>query len=109
MTETSAHPTPPRCGASAPCAKVAAGRLQDLSDRLHIHEAGKGSVLLLQLGATDEHTLYLIEGSCRLVADDGGVKIINHTDASALAPWPGCVPSHYSDRRIGGALPADRQ
>ena len=94
MTETSAHPTPATLRRLSTLRELPQDELQDLSDRLHIHEAGKGSVLL-QLGATDEHTLYLIEGSCRLVADDGGVKIINHTDASALAPLARLRPSHY--------------
>jgi HD-like signal output (HDOD) protein len=70
------------------------GELKTLSEQLYLHEAGKGKVLL-DLGATDEYTLYLIEGSCRLVADDGGIKSIRHTDTSARAPLARLRPSRY--------------
>jgi HD-like signal output (HDOD) protein len=68
--------------------------VQALAGQLEVEQARKGTVLL-RLGATDRDTLYLVEGSCRLIAEDGGVKVIQHTDASALAPLARLRPSHY--------------
>ena len=51
--------------------------------------------MLLELGATDDATLYLLEGSCRLVAEDGKIKLVKHTDPSAHAPLARLRPSHY--------------
>jgi CRP-like cAMP-binding protein len=59
-----------------------------------VHEDRKGGVLL-EIGATDDTTLYLLEGSCRLIAEDGGIKVIHHTDTSAQAPLARLRPSHY--------------
>ena len=74
--------------------ELPADELAALSERLYLHEARRGSVLL-DFAADDDTTLYLIEGSCRLTAADGGEKSICHTDPSALAPLARLRPSHY--------------
>jgi len=51
--------------------------------------------VLLEIGATDNATLYLIEGSVRQIAEDGAIKTVRHTDTSALAPLARLRPSHY--------------
>ena len=94
MTETKQHPSPAVLQRLSTLRELPADELQALSEKLYVHEAGKGGVLL-SIGAKDDCTLYLLEGSCRLVADDGGVKIIRHTDPSALAPLARLRPSHY--------------
>jgi HD-like signal output (HDOD) protein len=94
MSETLEHPTPAVLQRLSTLRDSSADDLQALCDQLRLGEAGKGEVLL-DFGATEDSTLYLIEGSARLVAQDGGVKIIRHTDTSALAPLARLRPSHY--------------
>jgi len=94
MTETAIHPLPTVLRRLSTLRELPADELQRLSDGLRIHEAPKGTVILA-LGAEDDCTLYLLDGSCRLVAADGGVKRVRHTDSSALAPLARLRPSRY--------------
>lgn len=94
MTETTLHPSPAVLERLSTLRESSPDVLKALSEKLYVHEARKGSELL-SIGATDDRTLYLLEGSCRLVAEDGGVKITRHTDTSALAPLARLRPSHY--------------
>lgn len=94
MSETSSHPTPAMLQRLSSLRELPADELKTLSEQLYLHECQKGEVLL-ELGSTDDCTLYLIEGSARLIAEDGGVKIIRQTDTSALAPLARLRPSHY--------------
>jgi HD-like signal output (HDOD) protein len=94
MTVTAEHPAPSALKHLGTLRELAYDELHALSNQLYIHEARKGRVLL-ELGATDDTTLYLLEGSCRLIAEDGGIKIVNHTDPSAEAPLARLRPSHY--------------
>ena len=94
MTETSSNPTPAMLQRLSTLRELPADELKALSKELYLHEGRRGDVLL-ELGATDDCTLYLIEGETRLIAEDGGVKIIRHTDISAQAPLARLRPSHY--------------
>jgi len=94
MTETVRHPSPAMLRRLSTLHELPADELAALSERLDLHEASRGSVLL-DFGADDDTTLYLIEGSCRLTAADGGEKSICHTAASALAPLARLRPSQY--------------
>lgn len=94
MTETNSRPTTAMLQHLSTLRELPADELETVREQVYLHEAGKGEVLL-DLGATDECTLYLIEGNCRLIADDGGTKVIKHTDTSALAPLARLRPSHY--------------
>jgi HD-like signal output (HDOD) protein len=94
MTATHVHPSPSVLQHLSSLRDSSEDELRTLSQALYEHEAGAGTVLL-DIGATDECALYLLEGSCRLVAEDGGVKTIRHTDTSALAPLARLRPSHY--------------
>lgn len=94
MTETAIHPSPAVLHRLSSLRDLPQDDLKSLSERLYIHEGRKGAELLA-LGATDDTTLYLLEGSCRLVAEDGGGKVVRHTDASALAPLARLRPSRY--------------
>jgi HD-like signal output (HDOD) protein len=94
MTETAIHPSPNVLRRLSTLRELPPDELTLLSDRLLVHEARKGEVIL-PLGVDDDCTLYLLEGSCRLTAEDGGVKVIRHTDPSALAPLARLRPSHY--------------
>ena len=94
MTDTGSNPTPAMLQRLSSLRELAADELKALSKELYLHEGRRGDVLL-ELGATDDCTLYLIEGETRLIAEDGGVKIIRHTDISAQAPLARLRPSHY--------------
>ena len=94
MNETLEHPTPAMLQRLSTLRESSADERQALCAQLTLHEAAKGEVLL-DFGATDDSTLYLIEGSVRLIAEDGAVKKIRHTDPSALAPLARLRPSHY--------------
>ncbi len=94
MTETSSHPTPAMLQRLGTLRELPTDELKALAQELYLHEARRGTVLL-ELGATDDCTLYLIEGQTRLTAEDGGVKVIRHTDTSAMAPLARLRPSRY--------------
>lgn len=94
MNETLEHPTPAMLQRLSTLRESSADERQALCAQLTLHQAAKGEVLL-DFGATDDSTLYLIEGSVRLIAEDGAVKKIRHTDPSALAPLARLRPSHY--------------
>lgn len=94
MTETALHPSPAVLRRLSTLRELPSEELASLSENLYLHEARQGSVLL-EVGADDDRTLYLVEGCCRLHAADGGVKSIRHTDPSATAPLARLRPSHY--------------
>lgn len=94
MTETAEHPTPAVLRHLSTLREVPAENLQALSEQLLIHEARKGTVLL-DIGGSDETTLYLLDGACRLIAEDAAEKRIRHTDPSAQAPLARLRPSRY--------------
>lgn len=94
MTTSAEQPAPADLRRLSTLRDLPEDELEHLSSELHVSKANKGDALL-ELGATDDVTLYLLEGSCRLVAQDGGVKIIRHTDPSAQAPLARLRPSHY--------------
>ena len=94
MTETSEHPSPAELRNLSTLREMSTDDLMALSQQLLVCEEPKGAVLL-QHGATEDNTLYLLEGSCRLVAEDGKIKLVKHTDPSAHAPLARLRPSHY--------------
>ncbi|MCG6968020.1 MAG: HDOD domain-containing protein [Chromatiaceae bacterium] len=94
MTETSDHPSPALLRHLSTLRDLAQDDLRVLSNKLQVHVAPKGTQLL-RLGAVDEFTLYLLEGRCRLIALDGAIKVVSHTDPSALAPLARLRPSQY--------------
>lgn len=94
MTATAEHPAPGALRHLSTLRELPQDELHTLSNQLYVHEGRQGNVLL-DLGATDEATLYLIEGSCRLIAEDGGIKVVSHTEPSAQAPLARLRPSHY--------------
>ncbi len=94
MTETDTHPTPAMLQRLSTLRELPAVELKAIAGQLFLHECRKGEVLL-EIGATDNATLYLIEGSVRQIAEDGAVKTVRHTDTSALAPLARLRPSHY--------------
>jgi HD-like signal output (HDOD) protein len=94
MTETDTHPTPAMLQRLSTLRELPAVELKAIAGKLLLHERRKGEVLL-EIGATDNSTLYLIEGSVRQIAEDGAVKTVRHTDTSAQAPLARLRPSHY--------------
>lgn len=94
MSETSNHPSPATLRRLSTLREMPQDELQALSEKLFVHEARAGT-LLLDLGDTDDETLYLLEGRCELTAHDGARKVISHTDPSAAAPLARLRPSQY--------------
>lgn len=94
MIETAIHPSPAVLRGLSTFRELPTDELKALCHRLRIHEATRGETLL-SLGAEDEFTLYLLEGSCRVTAEDGGIKVIRHLDPSAQAPLARLRPSRF--------------
>ena len=94
MTETTEHPSPAILRRLSTMRDMDQEDLLALSHQLYVHEDTLGKVLL-QLGSADQSKLFLLSGSCRLVAADGRVKIIKDTDPSALSPLARLRPSQY--------------
>jgi HD-like signal output (HDOD) protein len=94
MTETADHPKPAVLRRLSTLHELMQDDLAALSQELFIQQARKGTVLL-PLGSSEDCTLYLLEGNCRLIAEDGGIKTISHRDPSALSPLARLRPSHY--------------
>lgn len=68
--------------------------LESLATHLVVAEAPKRAELI-SLGSEDENTIYLVEGTVRLEAADGGTKVIAHTDPAAKHPISRLRPSRY--------------
>jgi len=66
-----------------------------LADHAWIDEVKQGYVLT-RAGSTDEWDLYLIEGTLRLVADDGKETFIMGGSRTARAPFGHLQPRHYT-------------
>lgn len=66
-----------------------------LADHAWIDEVKKGHVVT-QSGSTDEWDLYLIEGTLKLVADDGKETFIMGGSRTARAPFGHLQPRHYT-------------
>jgi HD-like signal output (HDOD) protein len=94
MSATNEHPSPGDLGRLSTLRELSKAERESLAAQLLVHENKAGQVLL-DLGAADDTTLYLLEGSCRLIAEDGRTKVIRHTDPSASAPLARLRPSHY--------------
>lgn len=94
MTQTSTHPEPAVLRRLTTLRELGADEIDNLSQQIFTHQAKRGDTLL-QLGADDDCTLYLLEGRCKLIAEDGKTKVISHEDPSANAPIARLRPSHY--------------
>jgi HD-like signal output (HDOD) protein len=94
MTETADHPSVALLRRLSTLHDMSTPELQALSERLYVHVAPQGHELLA-IGATETSTLYLLEGTCKLVAEDGGKTTVHHTDPSAHAPLARLRPSRY--------------
>ena len=93
MPDTEQHPTVDRLKQLSSLRDLDQSRLEALAPQLTI-QAAKRKAVLLDIGATDDCTFYLLDGECRLIAEDGAEKVIRHTEPSAQAPlarehmWP---------------------
>ena len=67
---------------------------QALAERLEIRHARPGE-RLLELGATDDNTLYLLDGKLELRAEDGHVRLIDAAEPAARLPISRLRPSLY--------------
>ena len=94
MPDTEQHPTVDRLKQLSSLRDLDQSRLEALAPQLTI-QAAKRKAVLLDIGATDDCTFYLLDGECRLIAEDGAEKVIRHTEPSAQAPLARLRPSHY--------------
>ncbi len=69
-------------------------RLEEIAREAEWRQAGRKEVLM-ELGDTDEHSLFLIKGNILLEAADGRKRIIKHTDPAANSPLSRLRPSRY--------------
>ena len=94
MTQTSNHPEPALLRRLTTLRELDLDAIETLSQQIYTHQAKRGDTLL-DLGADDDCMLYLLEGRCKLIAEDGKTKVISHEDPSANAPIARLRPSHY--------------
>lgn len=100
--------TPGNCGMSLgndPSINSALRRLERLSslDEQQLTELARAADMrrvrpgscVLELGSEDTRLLFLLKGELELVAEDGAVRIVRHTDAAALGPVSCLRPSRY--------------
>ncbi len=69
-------------------------RLEEIARHAEWLQAGRKEVLM-ELGDTDENSLFLIRGNILLEAADGRKRIIKHTDPAANSPLSRLRPSRY--------------
>jgi len=69
-------------------------KLQEIADKAQWLRAGKKEVLM-ELGDTDESSIFLLKGNILLEAADGRKRIIKHTDPAAGSPLSRLRPSRY--------------
>ncbi len=69
-------------------------RLEEIARHAKWLQAGKREVLM-ELGDTDEHSIFLLKGNILLEAADGRKRIIKHTDPAANSPLSRLRPSRY--------------
>lgn len=94
MSETAVHPTTAELARLATLQGLPGEELSALSQRLFVCEGRKGTELLA-LGAAENNLLFLLEGNCQLVAEDGGVTRVSHNEIAAQAPLARLRPSRY--------------
>ncbi len=69
-------------------------QLHDLAAQLHLHHAAPGSCLV-ELGSDDPRLLLLVDGQLELLAEDGAVRRLRHTDPGCDGPVSRLRPSRY--------------
>ncbi len=89
-----AHPTPETLKRFQCLKLLSHSDRQALAERLEIYNARPGEQLL-DLGATDDNTLYLLEGRLELRAEDNHVRLIGANDKAARRPISRLRPSLY--------------
>jgi len=73
--------------------------IKELAEKIDVLSLKKGGVLI-EVGAIDNTTLYLIEGSIQLIAKDGRKKKIQHTDSASASPISRLRPSRYKAQAL---------
>ncbi len=69
-------------------------QLQSLCDRLTVHTAKKKEKLI-ELGCTEEYSLFILQGDIKTIARDGAVKALSFDDQDELNPVAQLRPSMY--------------
>lgn len=74
--------------------------LSNIATQVSVHQARPGDCLL-ELGSDDERLLYLVEGELELLAIDGALRRVRHTDTAASGPVSRLRPSRYRVAAVG--------
>lgn len=69
-------------------------QLHTLAQEIEVQSAAPGA-RLLALGSQDARQLFLLEGQLKMVAGDGAVHVVSHTDPAAQRPVSRLRPSRY--------------
>jgi len=69
-------------------------QLTELAQEADMRHAGPGGCVL-ELGSKDPRLLFLLEGELELIAEDGAVRLVRHTDVAARGPVCRLRPSRY--------------
>jgi len=77
-----------------PLSELSYDKLLEIVDQAEWLRAKKRSVLM-DLGDTEEFSLFLIKGNVLMEAADGRQRVIKHTDAAASSPLSRLRPSRY--------------
>ncbi|WP_419599823.1 hypothetical protein [Thiolapillus sp.] len=77
-----------------PLSDLSYDKLLEIVDQAEWLHAKKRSVLM-DLGDTEEFSLFLIKGNVLMEAADGRQRVIKHTDAAASSPLSRLRPSRY--------------
>ncbi len=94
MPATGSHPSPGVLAHFQRFQALSPGEREDLARRLRVSVA-KAGTRLLELGSTENTTLYLLEGEVELRATDGHTRLIAANEPAARMPISRLRPSLY--------------
>jgi len=77
-----------------PLAQFTDEQLQSLANRLSIQSASKNEKLI-ELGCTEEYSLFILSGEIKTIARDGAVKLLSFNESDELNPFAQLRPSMY--------------
>lgn len=95
MNNRLGHPDPKRLKRFQPLDRLDDVQRELLARSLHIHAAGRGSILI-QEGDSTRFSLYLLSGKLRLTSTDGRVSEIDSDSPQSDTPVANLTPRRYT-------------
>jgi len=99
MNNRLSHPDPNGLKRFQPLDRLDDVQRELLARSLHIHWAGKGTILI-QDGDTTRFSLYLLSGRLQLTSSDGRVTEIDHVSPQSHTPIANLIPRRYTVEAI---------